>query len=64
MGIDKFLIPTLPVNQPLCHTCQHWHGDLKCDAFPQGIPTGIFTNEWDHRYPVGGDHGLLYKPRE
>ncbi len=59
---DKFLIPELPINTPICHTCKHWNDNtLTCKAFPNGIPIAILTNEWDHRYPIGGDHGIQYE---
>lgn len=61
---DKFLIPELPINTPICHTCKHWNGNLACKAFPKGIPVGVFTNEWDHRYPIRGDHGIQYEPEK
>lgn len=31
-----------------------------CDAFPDGIPPEIWTNNADHREPYEGDHGLRW----
>lgn len=50
----------------LCMSCLHYRGvDPQkahvCEAFPQGIPKQILSWEWDHRYPIPGDHGIQYK---
>jgi hypothetical protein len=59
---SKFLIEDAQISHPLCHGCKHWIKDsLKCAAFPHGIPLGIITNEWDHRHPIDGDHGIQYE---
>jgi len=31
-----------------------------CTAFPDGIPSGILSNETDHRRAVDGDHGVRW----
>ena len=36
-------------------------GELKCDAFPDGIPWPIQLGEFDHTKPYPGDHGLRYE---
>ena len=33
-----------------------------CAAFPDAIPEDIWTNQFDHRQPHEGDHGLLWSP--
>lgn len=38
-------------------------GELKCDAFPDGIPWPIQEGEFDHSKPHPGDHGLQYVAR-
>lgn len=35
-----------------------------CEAFPEGIPPKVYSNEVDHREPVDGDHGLRWLARE
>ena len=52
-------------NPQLCATCW-WRreGGVTCDAFPEGIPTGILLGAVDHtaRYDEDGvdDGGLTY----
>jgi len=36
--------------------------ELKCEAFPFGIPESILLSEADHREPFAGDGGLQYQP--
>lgn len=47
---------------PMCETCARSRPDGTCDAYPDGIPEEIIMNEWDHRFPKPGDHGLQYDP--
>lgn len=35
-----------------------------CAAFPSGIPAAIWTNEFDHRQPHEGDHGLQWESND
>ena len=32
-----------------------------CDAFPDGIPNLIYTNDFDHRKPFEGDQDLQWE---
>ena len=55
---------------PICSGCAHLRprGDdpaepLRCEAYPDGIPTAILTSEADHREPYAGDHGVRFEPR-
>jgi hypothetical protein len=38
----------------LCEICKNYIGDLKCFAFPDGIPEKILTGEEDHKKPING----------
>jgi len=55
---------TLPLVQ--CAYCRHFRSDRRdgnfCDAFPNGdgIPLEIIQNEFDHREPHDGDHGIQF----
>ena len=44
-----------------CLTCKHSIGLLRCDAFPDGIPTAIITGEYDHTQPYKGDKGIRWE---
>lgn len=53
---------------PICMHCRHLRpreegdeGDRTCDAFPEGIPAGIWFEGGDHREPVRGDHGIQFE---
>ena len=54
--------------QVLCATCKHFRDDVEdenvCEAFPDGIPEEIITDEFDHREPHPDDNGIQYEPRE
>ena len=51
---------------PLCMWCRRYirstWSDFACQAFPEGIPDQIITNQADHRQPYPGDNGLLFDP--
>jgi hypothetical protein len=58
---------------PQCAYCRHLHGFLgpggktasqSCDAFPTHIPDVIWTNQFDHRKPYQGDHGIHWESRD
>lgn len=52
------------VDAPICFSCTHLDKDavpqMKCEAFPEGIPAGILFSEVDHRVPHPGDHGIQF----
>lgn len=35
-----------------------------CNAFPEGIPSEILNNEFDHREPHEGDRDIQFEPDE
>lgn len=46
-----------------CQTCTHNRGNGKCTAFPEGIPVGFLTGDFDHSKPYPGDNGIRYEPK-
>ena len=52
---------------PICDECKHYHAtdnnDFKCDAYPEGIPIEIITNEIDHHKPYKGDQGIKFESK-
>ena len=57
---------TLPIIQ--CSRCKHFYSHIKkrnaCKAYPDGIPTEIFSTELDHREPQKGDGGVQFEAVE
>jgi len=53
-----------------CQNCEHiWvrveGPDIRrgaCEAFPDGIPDAILSNEHDHRRVYRGDGGIRFEP--
>lgn len=63
---------TEPQTMPLCRVCTRLHTERiphkddpcstsTCDAFPGGIPEGIYCLAGDHRLPWPGDHGIRFE---
>lgn len=59
---------TSRVAPPQCASCQHWRSPLDsglveqtCTAFPGDIPDEIWWNQFDHRKPYEGDHGIRWE---
>lgn len=52
---------------PICYGCKHLvptsEFELKCTAFPQGIPNEIVLSKHDHRTPFPGDHGVRFEAK-
>lgn len=52
----------------LCNDCKHrskqWPNEIKCDAFPDGIPDEVLFCDLDHRKPIDGDRGIQFEPNE
>ena len=44
-----------------CPICVHYRFDLKCAAFPDGLPAEILTGQHDHRDPYSGDNGVRFE---
>ncbi len=48
----------------LCKICLNLRSSceiLACDAFPDGIPIHILRGDQDHRYPINGDSGHVFR---
>ncbi len=48
----------------VCDKCRHYHGNLKCDAFPEKVPTAIKLGYVSHVHPYEGDQGIRFEPIE
>jgi hypothetical protein len=46
-----------------CGVCVFYRKDLKCEAFPDGIPESILTGQVDHSKPYEGDGGKRFTPK-
>jgi len=50
---------------PMCMWCVRFRDDDgSCEAYPDGIPDEIIMNQWDHRKPKPGDHGLQFVSKD
>ncbi|HEV8079563.1 MAG TPA: hypothetical protein VGP43_02540 [Chitinophagaceae bacterium] len=46
----------------LCNICKNYLGDLKCQAFPQGIPEQILNGENNHTEPLSDqDNEIVFE---
>ncbi len=50
---------------PQCTFCRHFLGFDgtvgKCRAFPDGVPTAILDNKFDHKQSYPGDHNIRWE---
>lgn len=54
---------------PICFDCERLYPVVPmkgwaCQAYPTGIPLEILVKAKDHRFPLPGDNGLHFKPKE
>ncbi len=52
----------------MCFKCKHFDRQSNgikplCTAFPEGIPSAIFTEGFDHRKPYDGDNGIRFEAK-
>jgi hypothetical protein len=49
----------------LCQVCAHYIGDLKCEAFLDGIPQEILIGENPHEKPLNNQQNdLVFKQKK
>ena len=46
---------------PICIYCTNYIGDMKCKAFPNGIPVSILNREVYHTKNIDGDNGIKFE---
>ena len=51
------------MSYPQCITC-NWYKGVGCKAYPLNIPKEITDNQFDHKKPYPGDHGIQYQERK
>lgn len=49
---------------PLCCFCRRFKKDMTCKAYPDGIPSGVYTNRLGHFRPMRGDNGIVFEPEK
>ena len=51
-----------------CYNCKHFFytddTSVCCAAFPKGIPTEIFNEDFDHTKPYPNDNGIMFERSE
>lgn len=46
-----------------CISCKNYFSDLKCQAFPEGIPEKILIDKDDHSKPLPEqDNDIVFEP--
>lgn len=43
-----------------CRLCAHAVGEDSCRAFPNGIPSEIYSGDFDHMKAFPGDNGIRF----
>lgn len=50
---------------PTCFECTHFQGrvegEIRCKAFPSGIPRELMKQDIKHDTPYSGDHGVRFE---
>ena len=44
-----------------CAICKHSTTQLRCDAYPKGVPDDILDGGFDHTKPFPGDNGIRFE---
>jgi len=46
-----------------CGKCANYTDQLRCRAFPNGIPSSIIDGLIDHTKPYPGDNGVIFEQK-
>ena len=62
-GLRQGAISIAAYDGPICNECIHRKaGEIKCNAYPDGIPRNILTGKIDHRKKYINDNGIRFEP--
>ena len=49
---------------PVCFGCKHFHPNLTCEAYPEGIRADILAGLQEHAESLGDDNGIVFEAKE
>ena len=48
----------------ICSRCKHYHGNTRCNAYSEKIPTEILLGYVSHTKPYKNDQGIQFEPMD